>query len=134
MILPAGATVAVADSKTLRLFHNTGVKSGVHLVEITTAPPAPAHSGSGARHHTGSTNPDARRLVEDDFAAATAAFLNKLSLEGTIEHLVIVSDPRTLGEMRKRFHRDLRGKIIGELAKEYSGRPVEDIASLVAAA
>jgi hypothetical protein len=47
----------------------------------------------------------------------TAAFLNKLSLDGTIEHLVVVSDPRTLGEMRKHFHRDLRGKIIGELAK-----------------
>ena len=79
MILPTGATVAVADGETVRLFHNTGVKPGVHLVEITAAPPAPAHAGSGARHHTGSANPDGRRLVEDDFAAATAAFLNKLS-------------------------------------------------------
>ncbi|OAE99708.1 host cell attachment protein [Bradyrhizobium centrolobii] len=126
MILPTGTTVAVADGETMRLFHNTGVKPGVHLVEITAAPPAPAHSGSGARHHTGS------RLVEDDFAAATAAFLNKLSLDGTIEHLVVVSDPRTLGEMRKHFHRDLKGKIIGELAKDFSRRPLEDIASLIA--
>ena len=53
MILPIGTTIAVADSETVRLFHNTGVKPGVHLVEITAAPPAPAHSGSGARHHTG---------------------------------------------------------------------------------
>jgi hypothetical protein len=60
-------SVAVADGETVRLFHNTGVKPGVHLVEITAAPPAPAHSGSGARHHTGSANPDGRRLVEDDF-------------------------------------------------------------------
>ena len=78
MILPTGTTVAVADGETLRLFHNTGVKPGVHLVEITAAPPAPANSGSSARHHTGSAM---RRLVEDDFAAATAAFLNKLSLD-----------------------------------------------------
>ena len=132
MILPAGATVAVADSKTVRLFHNTGVKPGVHLVEITAAPPAPAYAGSGSRHHTGSANPDGRRLVEDDFAAATAAFLNKLSLDGTIKHLVVVSDPRTLGEMRKHFQRDLRSKIIGELAKDFSRRPLEDIASLIA--
>jgi hypothetical protein len=34
-----------------------------------------------------------------------------------------------LGEMRKHFHRDLRGKIIGELAKDFSRRPLEDIAS-----
>jgi protein required for attachment to host cells len=129
MILPTGTTVAVADGETVRLFHNTGVKPGVHLVEITEAPPAPAHSDPGGRHHTGSANPDARRLVEDDFAAATAAFLNRLSLDGTIEHLVVVSDPRTLGEMRK--HRDLRGKIIGELAKDFSRRSLQDIASLM---
>jgi protein required for attachment to host cells len=94
------------------------------------APAAPAHSG--ARHHTGSANPDGRRPVEDDFAAATAAFLNKLSLDGTMKHLVVVSDPRTLGEMRENFHRDLRGKIIGDLAKDFSRRPLEDIASLIA--
>jgi protein required for attachment to host cells len=132
MILPTGTTVAVTDGETIRLFHNTGMKPGVHLVEITAAPPAPAHSASGARHHTGSANPDGRRLVEDDFAAATAEFLNKLSLDGTIEHLVVVSDPRTLGEMRKHFHRDLRGKIIGELAKDFSRRSLQDIASLIA--
>jgi protein required for attachment to host cells len=132
MILPTGTTVAVTDGETIRLFHNTGMKPGVHLVEITAAPPAPAHSGSGARHHTGSANPDGRRLVEDDFATATAEFLNKLSLDGTIEHLVVVSDPRTLGEMRKHFHRDLRGKIIGELAKDFSRRSLQDIASLIA--
>ena len=131
MILPTGTTVAVADGETIRLFHNTGVKPGVHLVEITAAR-APAHSGSGARHHTGSANPDGRRLVEDDFAAATAAFLNRLSLDGTIEHLVVISDPRTLGELRKHFHHELRGKIIGELAKDFSRRPLEDIASLIA--
>ena len=132
MILPTSTTVAVANGETVRLFHNTGVKPGGHLVEITAAPPAPAHSGSGARHHTGSASPDGRRLVEDDFAAATAAFLNKLSLDGTIEHLVVVSDPRTPGKMREHFHRNLRGKIIGELAKDFSRRPPEDIASLIA--
>jgi protein required for attachment to host cells len=132
MILPIGTTVAVADGETVRLFHNTGVKPGVHLVEITSAPPAPTRSGSGARHHTGSANPDGGRLAEDDFAAATAAFLNKLSLDGAIEHLVVVSDPRTLGEMRKHFHRDLKGKIIRELAKDFSRRPLADIATLIA--
>lgn len=42
MILPAGATVAVADGETVRLFRNTGARPGVHLVEITAAPPAAA--------------------------------------------------------------------------------------------
>ena len=134
MILPAGATIVVADGETVRLFHNASVKPGVHLVETTAGPSAPARSGSGARHHGGSANPDARRLAEDDFAAATAAVLNKLGLDGSIEHLVIVSDPRTLGEMRKHFRRELKDKIIRELAKDFSRRPLEDISALIAAA
>jgi protein required for attachment to host cells len=132
MILPTGTTVAVADGETIRLFRNTGVKPGVHLVEITASLPAPAHSGSGVRHHTGSANPDDKRLMEDDFAAATAALLNKMAREGTIEHLLLIADPRTLGEMRKHFDHDLRGKIVSELAKDFSRRPLKDIASLIA--
>ena len=106
MILPTGATVAVADGETVRLFRNTGVKPGVHLVEITAAAPAPAHAGSGSRHHTGSANPDGRRLVEDDFAAVTAAFLNKLSLDGTIPSVGASPDSskscRTVGTLATR--------------------------------
>jgi protein required for attachment to host cells len=121
-----------ANDETIRLFHNTGVKPGVHLVEITAAAPVSAHPGSGPRYRTGSANPHGWRLVEDDFAAATAAFLNKLSLDGTIEHLVVVSAPGTLREMRKHFNRDLRGKILGEFAEDFCRRPLEDIASLIA--
>jgi protein required for attachment to host cells len=116
----------------IRLFHNTGVKPGVHLVEITETPPTPTHAGSHAHHHAASTDSDGRRSREEEFAAAIAAFLNKLSLDGTIEHLVIVSDPRTLGVMRKHFHRDLRTKIIGEFGRDFSRRSLQDIASLIA--
>jgi protein required for attachment to host cells len=41
-------------------------------------------------------------------------------------------DDSILGEIRKHFHRYLRRKIIGELAKDFSRRPLEDIASLIA--
>ena len=34
--------------------------------------------------------------------------------------------------MREHFHPDLRGKIIGELAEDFSRRPLEDIASPIA--
>jgi hypothetical protein len=127
MIPTTATTVAVADPPVPQHRRETwGALDRDHR-----GPPAPAHSGSGARHHTGSANPDGRRLVEDDFAAATAAFLNKLGLDGTIERLVVVSDPRTLGEMRKHFHRDLRGKIrrAGEGLQPAS---VRGLASLIA--
>jgi protein required for attachment to host cells len=128
MILPAGTTVAVADGGMVRLFHNTGVKPGVHLVEITETSP----TGTHALRQSRSTDSDGRQLFGEEFAAATAAFLNKLSLDGTIEHLVVVSDPRTLGVMRKHFHGDLRTKIIGEFGRDFSRRSLQDIASLIA--
>lgn len=84
------------------------------------AQPAPARSGSSTRHHTSSANSDSRRVVEDD-VAATAEFLNTLSLDESIEHLVVVSDPRDPGEMREHFRRDLRGKIIGKFARTSAG-------------
>ncbi|WP_246671751.1 MULTISPECIES: hypothetical protein [unclassified Mesorhizobium] len=34
--------------------------------------------------------------------------------------------------MRKHFDRDLKGKIIGELAEDFTRRPLEDIACLIA--
>ncbi|MCD9112326.1 MULTISPECIES: host attachment family protein [Bradyrhizobium] len=37
-----------------------------------------------------------------------------------------------MGEIRKHFNRDLRDKILGELTKDFSQRPLEDIAALIA--
>lgn len=134
MILAVGATVAVADGKTIRLFRNMGAKPGVHLTEISTHTATGDHAGSGSRHHSGSANPDKNRLAENEMAAASASLLNKLSLDGTIEQLVLIADPRTLGEMRKHFHDDLRRKLISELHKNLTGRPVQDIADAIAEA
>ena len=129
MILSNGTTAAVLNGETVRLFHNTGVKPGVHLVEITAAPPAPAHSGSGARHHTGSANPEEGGSTRTT-SRQRPPRSEQAELGQTNTHLVLVSDPRTLGEMRKHFHRDLRGKIRGEFAKDFSRRPLEDIADV----
>ena len=132
MILPTGTTVAVADGETMRLFHNTGVKPGVHLVEITAAPPAPAHSGSGSRHHTRSANTDGGRLGEgrlrgDDGRVSEQAQPGRdYRIPG---RCVRSQDP---GGDAQALPRDLRDKIIGELAKDFSRRPLEDISSLIA--
>ncbi|MDX8449469.1 MULTISPECIES: host attachment protein [Mesorhizobium] len=45
--------------------------------------------------------PNATRLREDDFAASIASYLNRRVREEACEHLLVIADPRTLGEMRK---------------------------------
>lgn len=128
MILPHGTIVAVADGASLKLFRNRGSEPHVDLVDLSHPAIAPTNPGSGSRHHSNSINPDVHRKEEDGFAAATANHLNHLAVEGSLERLLVISDPRTLGELRKHFHSTLRAKIVGELSKDLSDHSLDDIA------
>ena len=130
MQLPQGATVAIVDGAKLRLFRNTG-----HETPNLTALPEPAtnddNKSSGARHQSSSANPDDRQLDEDGHAAGVAAWLNKQVLEGRIDKLVVVAAPRTLGEMRKHYHKQLEAALAGEIDKDLTGRSVAEIATAI---
>ena len=134
MILPNGTVVAVLDGKTMRLFRNRGHEPHIDLAEAHEPSLDAANVGSGGRHRSSTANPDAHRLQEDNFAAAAAAYLNREALAASFEHLAIVADPRTLGELRKHFHAALSARLVGELAKDLAGHSPESIAQALAAA
>ena len=134
MILPIGATVAVVDGSRIRLFQNKGVEHGGHLVEIPAEGVERKNAGSGSRHHAGAANPDPARLSEDDFSAAAAAVLNRLSLEGAIEHLVLIADPKTLGEMRKHLSSQVLRKVIRDFPKDLTGHSTKEIGHMISKA
>jgi protein required for attachment to host cells len=134
MILPNGTVVAVVDGKTMRLFRNKGHEPHIDLAELPKPDLDLASGGSGGRHHSSTANPDASRLVEDDFVAAAAGFLNREALAGRFEHVVIVADPRTLGELRKHFHQALSAKLIGQLHGDFAKHSAESIKAAIAAA
>lgn len=127
MILPHGTLVAVGDGTTLKLFRNRGHDPDLDLVELAHPATTPTNPGSGSRHRDDSSNPGHHRKEEDGFAAGSASQLNRLALDGSLEWLFVIADPRTLGEMRKHFHSVLQAKIIGELAKELVDRSIHDI-------
>jgi len=132
MLLPNDTTVAVIDGGKLRLFRNKGVEPRIRLIEETVPDVEPANQGSGARHRSTSANPDRWRLEEDDFAASAAAYLNRLMLDGEIVSLLVIADPRTLGELRRHFHGVTKENLIGELAKDFTGDSIETIEAAVA--
>jgi protein required for attachment to host cells len=134
MILPNDTTVAVVDGENLRLFRNKGIEPRIQLAEEVAVDIHAANQGSGARHRSTSANPDQWRLEEDDFAAAAAAHLNRLALEGEMASLFVIADPRTLGELRRHFHDATREKLIGDLAKDLTGGSVETIEAALAKA
>lgn len=134
MMLPTGATVAVVDGETLKLFRNTGHEASPKLTALPDAAVSNDNRGSGARHHSSSANPDDSQLDEDGFAAGTAAYLNQQVLSGGVEHLVVVAAPRTLGELRKHYHKNLSAVLVCEIAKDLTGHAVHDVEKAIAAA
>ncbi len=127
MILSNGTLVAVTDGERLRLFHNKGHEPHLELVEVEDPVLEIARAGSGGRHRSSTANPDESRLREDDFAASIASYLNHQAREEACENILVIADPRTLGEMRRHYQPSLNAKLLGEIGKDFVKHSAEAI-------
>ena len=64
---------------------------------------------------------------EATFAKQLAHRLNAAALKNEYEHLVLIADPQTLGQMRPQLHKETVRRIVGEVAKTYTNAPIEVI-------
>lgn len=87
----------------------------------------------GPGTHAGRAQVDDRKKGEIDFAAEMAERLNRLAQDGRIGKLIVAAAPKTLGEIRKRYHKTLEAALIGEVSKELTNRPPQDIAAAIQA-
>jgi protein required for attachment to host cells len=132
MILPTNTIVAVADGEKLNLFRNTGNETELFL---TASPDQEIEATAGAGgQNSSSANPDQSRVEEDGFASGIAEMLNSQVLAGKFTDIVIIAAPKTLGEMRKHYHKKLEEAVLGEIAKDLTGHPVADIEKAIIAA
>lgn len=134
MLLPQNTVIAVADGEKLALFQNEGNAANVKLVAMPSADVDSSKIPSGARHPSSAANPDDSQQDEDGFSNGVAALLNKRVLDGKIKSLVVVAAPRTLGEIRKGYHKSLSDVLIGELDKDLTGHTIPDIEKALDAA
>ncbi len=134
MQLPKGATVAVADGEKLNLFRNTGDEADPKLIALPASAVSSDNKGSGARHQSSSANPDSSQVEEDSFSAGVADLLNRQVLDGKITDLFIIAAPRTLGEMRKHYHKKLSAMLVGEISKDLTSHSLNDIEKTIASA
>jgi protein required for attachment to host cells len=129
MIISPGTLVAVVDGEKLALFENTG-----HLsISLTPrAMPHVAERASGTAGHTSSSaNPDNDTQAEDGFAMGVAEVLNRLVLDHKVEQLLIIAAPRTLGQLRKGWHKQTAARVVGEIAKDLTGHSPDQIAAAI---
>ena len=62
---------------------------------------------------------------------AAAEEVNKRALANDFEALAIIAPPKTLGEIRKKLHKEAERRVVCEIPKEMTGRPIPDIEALI---
>ncbi|MES2861128.1 MAG: host attachment protein [Pseudomonadota bacterium] len=129
MNLPKDAMVAVVDGEKLALFKNTGGQD----ISLTAQPnPSIEERASGsAGRGSSEANPDNDTQAEDGFAMGVAEVLNKWALSGKFDKLLVIAAPKTLGELRKHWHKELSSRLIGEIAKDLTGHSGDQIAAAI---
>jgi protein required for attachment to host cells len=146
MQVPHNTFVVVADGKKMLFFRNEGdaeyPKLEIESQDETsdaadrdrkTDAPGRAFSSVGSSR-SAMEETDFHQQEEDRFAAATAEMLNARALRTEFESLIIVAPPRTLGELRKHYHKELEKRLSGEVAKVLTGHPVTEIEKILRAA
>jgi len=137
--IPNEALVLVADGRKMLFLRNKGDETLVDLRveshreqenppirdQATDAPGRSISSVGSARSAMEPT--DFHQLQEDRFAAEAAELLRKRALSNDFEALIVAAPPRTLGEMRKHYHKEVQHRLIGEVSKELTGMPLPQI-------
>jgi protein required for attachment to host cells len=126
MLLPHGAVIAVVDGQNLELYRNAGDEAAPELAALDP-PILDVSNHSGGSHHSRPGNHADSQVSEDAHAHAAATWLNGQVLSHKLTDLVVIAPPRTLGELRKHYHKLTERALIKELHKDLIGKQPRDI-------
>jgi len=139
--IPYDALVLVGDGKKAIFYRNKGDAEHPNLiVEHVLAQDNPPTREQGADRPGHTTTPAGRSAVEDTdwhrleesrFADEIAQALYKGAHRGSYSKLVVAAPPKTLGELRKVFHKEVSERIVAEVNKDLTGHDVGDIETLL---
>jgi len=145
MKLPHDTCVIVADSEKYLLLRNIGDDERVDLRirehEEEDNPPDREQSAnrrgrmndSATHHRSAYDDTDWHELEKERFAADLADQLFEWVRTDRIGSLVIVADPSTLGHLREELHQSVRDRLVGEIDKDLTNHPLEDIEKVIRA-
>jgi protein required for attachment to host cells len=101
--------------------------------ELRSAGPGHAFSSyEGSSRRSSYDETDFHEQVKVQFTANIAAFLNERARLGSIDELIMVAPPRTLGELRKHIRRDVADRLRAEIAKDLVKQPIAAVEQLLA--
>ena len=137
--IPHNAMVFVGDGRKALFLRNEGDEKFPNLKteqvfnsdnpptrEQGSERPGRANGAAGAPRSSVEQT-DWHDLEEHRFADEIAAALEKVVRDNKVGALVIVAPPRTLAELRRVFHNDVKQLIIAEIDKDLTMQPVYEI-------
>ncbi len=137
--LPHDAFVFVGDGRKALFLRNEGDEKFLNLkteqVLVDQNPPTReqgsdqpgrAFASVGSRR-SAVEEADWHVLEEQRFAHEVAAALQRIVRERKVKALVVVAPPKTLAELRKAFHSEVKNRIVAEIDKDLTKQPVYEI-------
>lgn len=125
MQIPNEALVVVADGAGARVFRNRGNDRDLMLHQFDLLELVNMNDDGPSGSMPDGT--DGYRIDKATFAKQLAQGLNQGALQQRYDDLVIVADEKTLGEIRGLLHKEARDRLCGELAKNLTNSPLDDI-------
>lgn len=143
MSIPSQALILVADGRKILFLRNHGDAAQLDLRTEAHDQRADAKDSDMKTDSAGSMKQscsfgrpayeetDYHQQAEDQWAKDAADMLNRRALARDYEALVVVAPPKTLGELRKHFHKETEKRIVATFNKEMTDRPLADIEDLL---
>lgn len=146
MHIPNNAVVLVADGRKSLFLRNEGdathlnlvVERAVEQINPSDGDQKTDHAGRASSSVGGGQNSmqevDFHQQEKDRFAVDTADLLKRRALANDFASLFVVAPPQTLGELRKHYHSEVSARLGGELDKDLTGHPIDQIEKALQAA
>ena len=143
MPLANNALVLVTDGRKTLFFRNQGDENQIDLRteahderEDLKDSDIKTHPAGSTKQSMGFGRPameetDFHQLEEDRWAHSAAEDVNRRVLSNGFDSLVIIAPPKTLGTIRKKLHKEAERRLVCEIPKEMTGRPIPDIEALI---
>ncbi|HEY2531180.1 MAG TPA: host attachment family protein [Xanthobacteraceae bacterium] len=140
--LPRGALVFIGDGRKALILRNVGdaqcpdlrteqvfAEENPPTHEQGTDRPGTSFARAGTHRRSSLEQTDWHHLEEHRFVERVAAILEDLVRRCDLPALVIAAPPRTLADLRRVFHADVKARITAEIGKDLTNHPVSDIAA-----
>lgn len=140
--LPHDALVFIGDGRKALFLRNAGDEKFLDLRtervfaednpatrDQGTDKPGRGFASAGNARRAAMEQTDWHQIEEHRFAERVAKALEDVVRNGTVPAILVAAPPKTLADLRKALHADVKAKIVAELDKDLTKHPVGEIES-----